>query len=451
MAIATKPASGFRDFLPEDMRRRDYVFGIVEKVFKKYGFDKIDTPSVERLSTLLGKYGDEGDQLLFRILNRGDKLSKALDNEPGEGNLSETGLRYDLTVPLARVFAKYRSDLPPIFKRYQIAPVWRADRPQRGRYREFYQCDVDIVGSDSRLVEVEVVSALTEILNTLKFENFRVHVNHRELLKVMIESAGISSAQESTTLVALDKLDKIGIDGVKKELINRGLNDQQIDKLIGLSENLPDDNREKVNTLIERTSNIDRSKTVGEELLLILDLAENTVAGETLFFDPFLARGLSYYTGAIFEIRSDDFPGSLGGGGRYDELIGMFMKESVPACGFSLGLERIILLLEERGADFGEDAGPDVLVSVFSDELAGESLKVATEIRELGLKVDVYPGSGKFKKQFKYANTRKIKKVVVLAPDEVENGTISIKDMATTDQVTFSRAAYLDELKKLLA
>ncbi len=447
MAISTKPASGFRDFLPEEMRRRDYVFGIVEKVFKTYGFDKIDTPSVERLSTLLGKYGEEGDQLLFRILNRGDKLNRALDNDPNEGNLAETGLRYDLTVPLARVFAKYRNDLPPIFKRYQIAPVWRADRPQRGRYREFYQCDVDIVGSDSRIVEVEVVSALSEILQTLKFENFRVHLNHRELLKVMIESAGIPLDQETTTLVALDKLDKVGIDGVKKELLNRGLNDEQIEKLIGLSENLPDDNREKVNTLVERTSNIERSKTVGDELLLILDLAENTVAGETLFFDPFLARGLSYYTGAIFEIRSDDFSGSLGGGGRYDELIGMFMKESVPACGFSLGLERIILLLEERGADFGPDTGPEVLVSVFSDELAGESLKVAHQIRALGKKVDVYPGSGKFKKQFKYANVRNIQTVIVLAPDEIENGTVSIKNMETGEQTTLPRADFIEYFK----
>lgn len=444
MAISTKPASGFRDFLPEEMRRRDYIFGIVEDVFKKYGFDKIDTPSVERLSTLLGKYGEEGDQLLFRILNRGDKLNRALDGEPNEGNLAETGLRYDLTVPLARVFAKHRNDLPPIFKRYQIAPVWRADRPQRGRYREFYQCDVDIVGSNSRIVEVEVVSALTEILKTLKFENVRVHINHREFLKVMIESAGIAVDQETTTLVALDKIDKIGIDGVKEELLKRGLNDEQIGKLIGFSEDLPDDNREKVNTLIKRTSNVERSKTVGDELLLILDLAENTVAGDALFFDPFLARGLSYYTGAIFEIRSDDFAGSLGGGGRYDGLIGMFMKESVPACGFSLGLERIILLMEERGADFGEGGGPDILVTVFSDELAGESLKVAQEIRDLGFKVDVYPGSGKFKKQFKYANVRNIETVIVLAPDEIEAGKVSIKNMETGEQTTLPRDAFLD-------
>ena len=281
-------------------------------------------------------------------------------------------------------------------------------------------------------------------MKTLKFENFRVHINHREFLKVMIESAGIPLDQETTTLVALDKLDKVGIDGVRKELVNRGLNDEQIQKLVGFSENLPNDNREKVNTLIKRTANIERSKTVGAELLLILDLAENTVAGDALFFDPFLARGLSYYTGAIFEIRSDDFAGSLGGGGRYDELIGMFMREQVPACGFSLGLERIILLLEERGADFGPSTGPDVLVTVFSDELAGGSLKVAQQIRALGLKVDVYPGSGKFKKQFKYANVRNIQTVIVLAPDEIEAGTVSIKNMETGEQTTLPRDAFLD-------
>ncbi len=443
MAISTKPASGFRDFLPDEMRRRDYVFGVVEKVFKNYGFDKIDTPSVERLSTLLGKYGEEGDQLIFRILNRGDKLTRALEKQPGEANLAEIGLRYDLTVPLARVFAKYKNDLPPIFKRYQIAPVWRADRPQRGRYREFYQCDVDIVGSSSLIVEVEVVSALSEILEKLKFENFRVHFNHRKFLKVMIASADIPQDQESTTLIALDKLDKIGVEGVKKELGTRGLDDSQISKLLSLSENLPDDNVEKVKTLTNRMQHIEGAQSVGQEILELLSLAENAIAGKTLYFDPFLARGLSYYTGAIFEIRSDDFPGSLGGGGRYDELIGMFMKQPVPACGFSLGLERIILLLEERNASFGPDSGPDVLVSVFSNELAGESLKVAQELRAMDIKVDLYPGSGKLKKQFKYANTRNIKTVIVLAPDEIEKGEVSIKDMECGEQKSLSRDTFL--------
>lgn len=436
MSISTKPASGFRDFLPDEMKRRDYVFGVVEDIFQRYGFDKIDTPSVERLSTLLGKYGDEGDQLMFRILNRRDKLGRALENNPTQESLAETGLRYDLTVPLARLFANHRNALPPIFKRYQIAPVWRADRPQRGRYREFYQCDVDIVGSESMLVEIEVVSALTDILNVLKFENFRVHFNHRELLKAMIEFAGISLDQEMTTLVAIDKLDKIGIEGVRKELIDRGLNEIQISKLVNLSTKLPSDNIEKVNTLITRMGDSERAKSVGAELLNLLSLAEHTSAKTSIFFDPFLARGLSYYTGSIFEIRSDDFPGSLGGGGRYDELIGMFMKQNVPACGFSLGVERILVLLEERNIELGESASADILVTVFNDELAIQSLKLAKELRDAGHRVDLYPGKGKLKKQFKYANFRKIKTVLILAPEEMEAGNISIKNMINGEQKT---------------
>ncbi len=439
---STKPASGMRDFLPREARHRRHVFALVEEVYQSYGFDPLDTPCVERLTTLMGKYGEEGDQLIFKILKRGNKLDSALAQpNPGETDIADHGLRYDLTVPLARVYAQYPNEFPRIFKRYQIAPVWRADRPQKGRYREFYQCDVDVVGSDSMLVEAEVTSALSEILERLEFGNFRIHVNHRKLLLALMEVAGIPDDKETDALVAIDKLDKIGHDGVVAELQERGIAESSIDKLMGILGAQPvptDENHDNVNMLShlrEALGGTERGVEALDELEQLLAFAAPTRSAPYLKIDPYLARGLSYYTGPIFEIRSDDFAGSVGGGGRYDGLIGMFSGQDVPACGFSLGIERILFLLEER-SDKTEDStrAADMLVTVWNDALAPKSVALVHELREAGFRADLYMANDKFGKQFGYADDRNIPFTCVLAPDEVEKGIVQVKAMKSGEQ-----------------
>ncbi len=454
MSVSTKPASGFRDFLPQDMRRRNHVADVITQVFESYGFQPLGTPCVERLDALLGKYGEEGDQLIFRILKRGEKLQRVIDS--GEGtdvSLADAGLRYDLTVPLARVFAEYRNDLPSVFKRYQIAPVWRADRPQRGRFREFFQCDVDVVGSTSMVVEAEVTAALADILKRLEFKGFRIHVNHRQLLRALMEVSGIPEHMESDALIAIDKLDKIGRDGVVTELLGRGINPDAVDKLMPILDDADSpetegfSNQAVLEHLESAIGEVESGRTALDELKQLLDFASGSPAADKLYIDPYLARGLSYYTGPIFEIRSDDFPGSIGGGGRYDGLIGMFSKQDVPACGFSLGFERILVLMEERGMFDDADSGVDALVTVFNEATASNAINLTHELRAAGLNVDVYTTPGKYKRQFKYADERNIPFVCLLGPDEVANGTVAIKNMKTGDQVSVSRS---DAAKKLI-
>ena len=442
MSISTKPPSGFRDFLPADVRRRNHVFRVIEEVYRSYGFEQLDTPALENLTTLLGKYGEEGDQLLFKVLLRGDKLARALEAaEPADTDLADLGLRYDLTVPLARVYAQYRNEFPRIFKRFQIAPVWRADRPQKGRYREFYQCDVDVVGSSSMTVEVEVTSALSEILEQLRFVGFRIHVNHRRLLTAILRVSGVPEDLHGAALVAIDKLDKIGEDGVRAELDRRQIPESAIGALADLTSTLDGkDDRQILALLAEQVGADDDGRAALEDLRQVLAFAKPAPSGKYLRLDPFLARGLSYYTGPIFEIRSDDFAGSLGGGGRYDELIGMFMKEPVPACGFSLGVERILLLMEERGLfdDLGSEV--DVLVTMWNAEFAPNTLRLARELRDAGLRVDVYTDEDKYKKQFAYADQRGIGFVAILAPRELEEGVVAVKDMKSGEQVVVPRS-----------
>lgn len=454
MSISTKPPSGFRDFLPADVRRRNHVFGVIEDVYRSYGFEQLDTPAAERLTTLLGKYGDEGDQLLFRTLLRGRKLEKALKQDaPDNNSLADMGLRYDLTVPLARVYAEYRNDFPRIFKRFQIAPVWRADRPQKGRYREFYQCDVDIVGSDSMTVEAEVTSALAEILERLEFEGFRIHVNHRGVLSAMMEVAGVPDDQHGETLTILDKLDKIGRDGVREGLAELSLDDDAIDLLTDafpMIESSDADfavlNEQSLKNLDEHLGGHEEGSAAIEELRQILAFTEHAPAAPYLVLDAYLARGLSYYTGPIFEIRSDDFSGSLGGGGRYDELIGMFMKQDVPACGFSLGVERILFLMEERGMFDDSRADVDVLITMWDDDTAPQTLKLAHELRAQNVKVDVYTGGDRYGKQFGYADDRNIPFVIILGPDEIDAGTAALKNMKSGDQIDVPRGEIVDHL-----
>lgn len=402
---------------------------------------------MERLSTLVGKYGEEGDKLLFKIMKRGAKLQRAIGGEsPGEFDLADMGLRYDLTVPLARVAAEYQNDLPRYFKRYQIAPVWRADRPQKGRYREFYQCDVDVIGSESMTVEADVTSALTEVLDELGFEDFRIHVNHRLLLTALMERAGVSEEMRSDALIAIDKLDKVGKDGVVDELTNRGVEESAVDELMplldaGVNPLEPGDwdNQKTLDNLREEIGGLETGKKALDELEKLLEFAQAGRSGPRLFIDPYLARGLSYYTGPIFEVRSNAFSGSLGGGGRYDDLIGMFTKNSIPACGFSLGVERVLLLMEEQGM-FGEDVSTvDVLVTLWNDDLTSRSVELARDLREAGLRVDLYPDTDRYGKQFSYADERDIPFVAILAPDEVEAGVVSLKDMKSGDQETVAR------------
>jgi histidyl-tRNA synthetase len=426
----TQPARGMRDFLPEDVRRRQYVIGIVRTVYERYGFEPLETPALENIETLTGKYGDEGDKLLYKVLRRGE-------GEASGG--ADLALRYDLTVPLARVVADNRGKLPRFFKRYQIQPVWRADRPQRGRFREFYQCDVDAIGSTSPVVEVEMIAAVSEVLQTAGFRDFVVQLNHRQLLTAMLEAAGVPAERQSDALIAIDKLDKIGREGVSKDLGVRGISETAI---TGALEAFED-----VDRYLDLASKSDVGRAARANVEAIVGLSDATSAKDHVRIVPRLARGLSYYTGAIMEIAVPDLAGSLGGGGRYDGLIGMFSGEQIPACGFSLGLERILVVMTER-AMFPPDvqaSGPDVLVTIFDDSLAAESLRLGAELRAANLRVELYPeslrGGKDLGKAFKYADARGARYVTVIGQDESGRGEVKIKDLTTGEQQLVPRSS----------
>lgn len=437
--INTAPLSGMRDFLPLDVLRRNYVIDIVRNVYEKYGFEPLETPTMERLTTLLGKYGDEGDQLLFRVMKRGDKLDSALQDSPTQDSVSDAGMRYDLTVPLARVVAEYRAKLPRYFKRYQIQPVYRADRPAKGRFREFYQCDVDVVGSSSQTVEAEVLAAGVEVLQALGFgpaHPFAVRINHRGILRGLMEVAGVPTDSEDTVLVAIDKLDKIGMDGVRRELDGRGIDSATTTKLLDSIAAAPSTGND---AMLAWLSDLLAASAVGSkgvtELRQVLLYSATGPAADYLRIDPYLARGLSYYTGPIYEIEFPGFAGSGGGGGRYDDLVGMFSGQSIPACGFSLGLERILLLLEEQEMFPPRLAGqPQVLVTIFDDSTIAPSLQLAQELRAVGLRVDLYPDPDRYGRQFKYGEERQIRHAVLLSPRELEAGVVAVKDLVSGEQ-----------------
>jgi histidyl-tRNA synthetase len=436
--INTTPLSGMRDFLPLDVLRRNYVIDIVTRVYQSYGFEPLETPTMERLSTLLGKYGEEGDQLIFRVMKRGDKLTRALENDPTQDSVGDAGLRYDLTVPLARVVAQYRNDLPRYFKRYQIQPVYRADRPAKGRYREFYQCDVDVVGSSSPTVEAEVLAAAAELLERLGFvgeEAFAIRLNDRRILRGLMEVTGVPPALEDSALVALDKLDKIGLDGVRAELDQRGIGPNAAEQLLALFQDAQPTNREILARLGDLLEDSEQGSAGVAGLKQIIARSEAGPAATRLRVDPYLARGLSYYTGAIFEIEFPGLSGSGGGGGRYDDLIGMFSGQTLPACGFSLGLERIMLLMEERSMFPAQLAGqPQVLVTQFDESTVTPSLALAQRLRMAGLRVDVYPDNDRYGRQFKYAEERGIRYAAILGPSEIEAARVAVKDLVTGEQ-----------------
>jgi histidyl-tRNA synthetase len=451
-----------RDFLPTDVRRREYVTGIIREVYERYGFEPLETPAVENIETLLGKYGEEGNQLIFKILKRGEHA------KTGEADLA---LRYDLTVPLARVVAEYGSQLPRFFKRYQIQPVWRADRPARGRFREFYQCDVDALGSRSMIVEAELCAAASDALSKLGFNNFTIRLNHRQVLAGVLDASGIEAGKHADALVALDKLDKIGREGVEKEFALRGLTEDAGDKLLGFFAGLselehavqlvPGERMETeaetlnaatLGRLVEFVGDHEAGAQGVDELRSIINFASASGASERIRIDPSLARGLSYYTGAIMEINVPDLAGSLGGGGRYDNLVGMFSGQDVPACGFSLGLERIVVVMTEREMfpPALSSAPADVMVTIWSEETISDSLALATELRGAGLRVDIYPEADKLAKQFKYASSRGIPFVVVVGTDERERGEVSLKNMNTGEQTTLPCESIATTVRGLL-
>lgn len=453
MGAKTQPARGMRDFLPADVRRREYVIRVIKEVYERYGFEPLETPAVENIETLMGKYGEEGNQLIFKILKRGE------GERSGEADLA---LRYDLTVPLARVVAEYGDKLPKFFKRYQIQPVWRADRPARGRFREFYQCDVDALGSSSMMTEAELCAAASDALTKLGFQDYTIRLNHRQVLAGVLEGAGIAAEKQTDALVALDKLDKIGAEGVARELESRGIGTEsgarileffaQLESLQQAAAMAADtsgmDERTAYNMtvlgrLIEFIGDHEAGARGVDELRQILRYAGASGVAGKIKVDPNLARGLSYYTGAIMEISVADLPGSLGGGGRYDNLVGMFSGKNVPACGFSLGLERIIVVMSEREmfpASLNSSSHTEVMVIVWDEETIDEALALARELRKDGLRVEVYAEPDKLGKQFKYAASRGVAFVAVAGPDERARGEVALKNLSTGEQQNLKRA-----------
>lgn len=453
----TQPARGMRDFLPEDVRKREYVIGVIKEVYERYGFEPLETPAVENIETLMGKYGEEGNQLIYKILKRG------VHESTGEADLA---LRYDLTVPLARVVAEYRDKLPKFFKRYQIQPVWRADRPARGRYREFYQCDVDVLGSRSTIVETEICAAASEVLTKLGFNDFCIRLNHRKALTGVLAVAGVALEQHDSALIALDKLDKIGREGVEKEFAARGINSTAAQILLNLfsaltelehAADIADQTQQALNRailgrIVEFVGDNELGAQGVDELQSIIDFAEATGAGERIKIDPSLARGLSYYTGAIIEINVKELAGSLGGGGRYDNLVGMFLGQDVPACGFSLGLERILVVMSEKEmfpAHIGAFSA-DVMVAIpdSGSPSAKASLALATELRLAGIRTDLFPVTDvKLGVQYKYGSNRKIPFAVVPGerPEEV-----LVRDLRTREEFTVDRKDVVGRLREVL-
>jgi histidyl-tRNA synthetase len=428
-----------RDFLPEDVRRREHVIGIIKRVYERYGFEPLETPAVENIETLLGKYGEEGNQLIFKILKRGEHEAT------GQADLA---LRYDLTVPLARVVAQYQSKLPRFFRRYQIQPVWRADRPARGRFREFYQCDVDSLGSTSPVVEAELCAAVSDALTELGFNDFGIRINHRELLTSILTTAGVGAHQHGDALVALDKLDKIGPQGVDGELANRGIEEQARNALLQIF--LPPTSTDRVAAFVAGDAAGERALA---NVQAVMDLGAQTSASGKLRFDPSLARGLSYYTGAIMEINVDGI-GSLGGGGRYDNLVGMFLGQNIPACGFSLGLERILVVMTERNMfpPTLATTPADVMIATFDASGAAAAMRLAATLRSAGLRVLVYPDPEKIGKQIKYADSRAIPFVALLGDNEIKDDTVTVKNLAAQSQDTHRQsdagAKILEALKQ---
>ena len=413
------PPSGSRDFLPQEALFRERIFTTVKSVFASHGYAPFETPAFERLETLSGKYGEEGEKLIFKILKRGEKAAT------GESDLA---LRYDLTVPTMRLYAHHRNDLPRVVRRYQIGPVWRADRPGRGRFREFYQCDVDVIGSSSSLADVDVLLTLGNVLEELGLNGFTIRLNSRQALQGLMSAYGVPPDKHQSVLIALDKFDKIGVDGVAAELNTYDLPHQSTDWLV--NDLKSDDWEANVRTRIE-------SNSEGRTGLQATDIIASHVASllktGTVKVDPILARGLDYYTGPIFEFIANGGAGSIAGGGRYDNLSSLFMKESVPVCGGSLGIERIIMLLRDQ-VDFETETSAFCYVTVWDELSQSDALRLASVLRASGVSAEIDLAGGKLSRQLKVANERGCRVVIVQGPDEKAAGEVTIKDMGSGSQ-----------------
>jgi len=418
MAQTAEPPSGTRDFLAAEVRRREHAFAQVRGAFERYGFEPLQTPAFERLEVLTGKYGDEGDKLIFKILRRGEHEAS------GEADLA---LRYDLTVPLARVVATYGNRLPMPYKRYALGPVWRADRPGRGRFREFTQCDLDTVGSTSPLADAETLLAINDGLTALGIEDFRIEINSRQALYGLLDAYGVPEQLGGRVLISLDKLDKLAPDAVAAELVERGLG---ADIAAGLVADLSAEDTDRVRKQLDGT---ERGRAGLAEVDRLLALTGSLPAGRIAFI-PRMVRGLDYYTGPIFEVTAPGFTGSIASGGRYDGLVASLGGPDLPACGGSIGIERI---LSQRGVEDAEDigAGLDVALTVLAEEAEPALLRLAGELRGAGLRVGIYLGaSGKIAKQLKWANDQRARYAVLLGPREFAENVVTVRDMGSGEQ-----------------
>ena len=388
MALVKKPVTGMKDIQPAEMQIRDYVIGLIKETYKGFGFTPIETPCVENIANLSNKQGGENEKLIFKILKRGEKLKLAEAKE--EADLVDGGLRYDLTVPLSRYYANHSNELPAPFKALQMGNVWRADRPQRGRFRQFMQCDIDILGEPTYLAEIELVLATTTLLGKLDFHNFTIRINDRRILKAMAQYSGFPAESFDTVFIILDKMDKIGIEGVAEELEKEGFAKESIDTYLGLFREITND-VEGVRYIKEKLSDV-LEAGIAEDLETIINTVESVKTADfKMSFDPTLVRGMSYYTGPIFEISMDEFGGSVGGGGRYDEMIGKFTGNNTCACGFSIGFERIVMLLLERGYEIPTKNGKKAYLiekNMPADKLLN-ILKQATEERSAGTQINI--------------------------------------------------------------
>ena len=434
--MAQKPSvpKGTRDFSPVEMSRRQYIFDTVKSVFRTYGFAPLETPAMENLSTLLGKYGDEGDKLLFKILNSGDYAANLSEEElHNASKICEKGLRYDLTVPFARYVVQHRDEISFPFKRFQIQPVWRADRPQKGRYREFYQCDVDVIGSRSLLNEVELVQIVDAVFAKLSIRTV-LKMNNRKILYGIAEAIGHADKMIDIT-VAIDKLEKIGLDNVKAELLGRGLDEAAVAQLQPILE-LAGTNAQKLDKLAEVIGSSETGLKGIEEMRTIFGYIEDLGVALPVELDLSLARGLNYYTGAIFEVKALDYAiGSICGGGRYDNLTGIFGLPDVSGVGISFGADRIYDVM--TGLElFPEsvDCSTQVLFTNLGEAEQMQSMRIIGDLRKAGIAAEIYPESSKMKKQMEYANRRSIPFVVIIGSQELEQGVATVKNMRSGEQ-----------------
>lgn len=447
---------GTRDFSAAEIAKRNYIFNIIKENFEKFGFEPIETPSFENLSTLMGKYGEEGDRLIFKILNSGDFTSEVNDDFWQQKQykkltiqITDKALRYDLTVPFARYVVQHFNELTLPFKRYQMQPVWRADRPQKGRYREFYQCDADVVGSQSLYQEVEFVQLYDEVFNQLGLKKITIKINNRKILTGFAEIMGESEKLIDFT-VALDKLDKIGKQGVIQEWTEKGIRAEAIEKMMPIFD-VKGDNFKVLQQLEQLLSDSETGKKGIEEVKFVLQTIDK-IGLETahLQLDITLARGLNYYTGCILEVKSDEVEmGSIGGGGRYDDLTGIFGMKDISGMGISFGLDRIYLVMESLGLfEQVEPTRPDVLLINFGADEAVFALKILKELRKNDFKAEMFPESGKLKKQLAYADKRKIPFIIMAGSNEMANNEFTLKNMLTGEQDKISVTDVLPKIKK---